>query len=154
MQWYTLCFLKQGTKVLLLNRQKNPWMGRWTGVGGKIEVGEAPLNSAIREIKEETTIDVSELFYGGQLLWTVDHEITGGLHLFLTELPEKEYFSTPIATREGILDFKEIDWILDSKNQGMPDNIPFVLKDLLLNPQENRYMCYFENNQFLKVEKQ
>lgn len=51
---YTICFLKQGDKILLLNREKPQWMGAWNGVGGKIEQGETPLVSALREIKEET----------------------------------------------------------------------------------------------------
>lgn len=37
MYQYTLCFIERGDAILLLNRQKAPWMGCWNGVGGKIE---------------------------------------------------------------------------------------------------------------------
>ena len=37
---YTLGFIIKNNEVLLLNRNKSPWMGAWNGVGGKIETGE------------------------------------------------------------------------------------------------------------------
>ncbi len=33
---YTICFIRKGNKILLLNRNKKPNMGMWNGVGGKI----------------------------------------------------------------------------------------------------------------------
>ncbi len=42
----------------MLNREYAPAKGLWNGVGGKIKSGETSLESVIREIKEETGIDV------------------------------------------------------------------------------------------------
>ena len=53
---YTLCFIIYQNQVLLLNRNKNPWMGRWNGVGGKINEGEDKFSAIKREIIEETQI--------------------------------------------------------------------------------------------------
>ena len=37
--------------ILLLKRAKNDrWLGKWECVGGKIEVGESPVNTAKREV--------------------------------------------------------------------------------------------------------
>ncbi|WP_396128043.1 NUDIX domain-containing protein [Exiguobacterium mexicanum] len=49
---YTLCLLKSGQDVLLLNRKKPPAMGLWNGVGGKIELGETVEASVCREVFE------------------------------------------------------------------------------------------------------
>jgi ADP-ribose pyrophosphatase YjhB (NUDIX family) len=54
-----VCFVRKNGKVLLLRRDKEPMKGRWTGVGGKIKFHEEPLESCIREVKEETGLDVN-----------------------------------------------------------------------------------------------
>lgn len=30
---YNLCLIRQGNKILLLNRERSPWMGCWTKEG-------------------------------------------------------------------------------------------------------------------------
>ena len=44
------------SKVLMCYRSKNPYIGKYNLVGGKIEQGEEFLNSAYRELFEETGI--------------------------------------------------------------------------------------------------
>lgn len=39
---YTLCFIKKGCQLLMLNRDSAPTKGLWNGVGGKIEANESP----------------------------------------------------------------------------------------------------------------
>ena len=48
-----LCMIKDGDKYLLQNRVKKDWHG-YTFPGGHIEPGESIVQSAIREVKEET----------------------------------------------------------------------------------------------------
>lgn len=48
-----LCMIKAGDKYLLQNRVKKDWQG-YTFPGGHIEPGESIVQSAIREVKEET----------------------------------------------------------------------------------------------------
>jgi len=45
-------------KVLLTKRKIKPFIGYWTIPGGHIDFGESSQDSLIREIKEETNIDV------------------------------------------------------------------------------------------------
>ena len=49
-----LLFSKDTEKLLLVKRNKKPYPNMWNGIGGKIEVGETPIEAAIRECKEET----------------------------------------------------------------------------------------------------
>lgn len=48
-----ICFIKQGEKILILNRNFPEWMGVWNGVGGKINDNETPLECILREVREE-----------------------------------------------------------------------------------------------------
>lgn len=59
-----VCFIRKGSKVLLLRRDKEPLRGKWTGVGGKTEFSEEPLESCLREVKEETGLDIEPKLAG------------------------------------------------------------------------------------------
>lgn len=66
-RWLTipraLCFVLNGDDVLLLKHapHKRVFPNRYNGVGGHIEHDEDPLTGALREIKEETGLDVHDL---------------------------------------------------------------------------------------------
>ena len=51
-----------GKKVLLIYRI-NKSRKYWVFPGGRVEVGETPKNAIIREVKEETNLDVKSLEY-------------------------------------------------------------------------------------------
>ncbi len=143
---YTICFIKQGDKLLMLNREYPTWMGMWNGVGGKIEKGEAPLPSIKREIYEETGLTIDHVIQKGIVTWSVDGVKTGGMYAFIAELPETVVYKTPAKTDEGILDWKEIDWLLNPDNDGVVPNIPFFLPKMLLEDKEYEHLCIFEND--------
>ncbi|MBM7614948.1 (deoxy)nucleoside triphosphate pyrophosphohydrolase [Alkaliphilus hydrothermalis] len=51
--------LKQGDKILIARRKEGKSLGGyWEFPGGKIEEGESPEKSLIRELKEEMMIDI------------------------------------------------------------------------------------------------
>ncbi|MEM2768037.1 MAG: NUDIX hydrolase [Candidatus Bathyarchaeia archaeon] len=45
-------------KILLEKRRSDPGRGKWSVPGGIVELGESPENAVIREVKEETGLDV------------------------------------------------------------------------------------------------
>jgi mutator protein MutT len=56
-------------KILLEKRKGEPGKGKWSVPGGLVELGETVENAVIREVKEETGLDVAE----PQLIDVVDN---------------------------------------------------------------------------------
>ncbi|KZB89751.1 hypothetical protein A2U94_19905 [Bacillus sp. VT 712] len=67
----------------------------------------------------------------GVVTWLTPEGKVDGIHVFLGELDNLFTYDTPIKTREGILDWKDIDWILNPNNLGIPEKIPHYLPALL-----------------------
>lgn len=141
---YTLVFVKCEDEILLINREKPSWMGRWNGIGGHIEPGETPDEGARRELWEETGIKLDNLMCLAEVGWIISDDLTtlGGMYCYLGELDPKYKIKTPIKTEEGIVDWKKIDWILDKENTGIPDNIPTFLPPMLQG-EFKRYLCKY-----------
>ena len=55
-----MCMIYSGSKILVQDRLDPKWPGI-TFPGGHIEPGESFVKSTIREVKEETGLDISEL---------------------------------------------------------------------------------------------
>lgn len=83
--------VREDGRVLMIRRQKEPYIGLWCMPGGKIEVGEHPDLAAVREFREETGLEaeverfcgsVSEVLNGGDsghfLLYVFRLKVTGG----------------------------------------------------------------------------
>ncbi|PKR84469.1 NUDIX hydrolase [Heyndrickxia camelliae] len=141
---YTICFIKKGEQILMLNRVKSPWMGIWNGVGGKIEKGEEPKESVLREILEETGISLKDVDYKGVVTWLVDGIRTGGMHAFVAEIPETFEYHTPVSTDEGILAWKNISWILHPENLGLA-NVKYFLPQMLEDSNTYNHQFIYEN---------
>lgn len=56
----TLCFLLREGEILLGMKKEGFGIGKWNGVGGKVEKGETLLSGAVREIAEEINVLVKE----------------------------------------------------------------------------------------------
>ena len=60
MRLTTLCFLRDGDKILLALKKRGFGAGKWNGAGGKVQEGETVSQSLIREIKEEIAVELEE----------------------------------------------------------------------------------------------
>ena len=61
MQLATLCYVIDKNKTLMLHRIKKKndvHEGKWNGLGGKFEHGETPEECVIREVKEESGLQI------------------------------------------------------------------------------------------------
>jgi 8-oxo-dGTP diphosphatase len=61
MKLATLCYVKRNGQTLMVHRIKKAndmHMGKWNGLGGKLEPGETPEECALREIFEESGLSV------------------------------------------------------------------------------------------------
>nr|WP_091070882.1 8-oxo-dGTP diphosphatase [Paenibacillus sp. NFR01] len=61
---YTVCLIIGKDGLLLLDRQHGDFRG-FIAPGGRVEFRESPIQCAIREVKEETGLDVSHLQFKG-----------------------------------------------------------------------------------------
>ncbi|TGB04920.1 NUDIX hydrolase [Halobacillus salinus] len=128
---YTVCFIKRKNRILMLNREKAPIMGVWNGVGGKVEKDESPDEGALREVFEETGIRVETYFSKGTVRWENNNGEQDGIYVYLFEIDEDLKYEIPLKTREGILDWKSIDWILNPQNLGIAEMVAQYLPVLL-----------------------
>ncbi|WP_138494796.1 NUDIX hydrolase [Paenibacillus pinistramenti] len=150
---YNICFMKKGSEVLLLNRERSSWMGCWNGIGGKLEAGETPRESMVREIFEETGIPEYELRFKGLITWNRGEGGYGGMYTYIAEVPEQNGLATPLRTDEGILDWKQLGWILHPGNVGIASNVTRTLDTLIRDSRIYDHHCTYENNQLVQYER-
>jgi 8-oxo-dGTP diphosphatase len=145
---YTLCFLTRADQVLLLHRRNPPNQGLWNGVGGRIEPGEVPQVSVLREVREETGYALAQVRYAGVLTWEGFESPPGGLYLFTAPAPPGE----PLACSEGELAWKPLQWMFSSPE--VVSNL-HVVGPLILNQEPapaQGYHFVYQNGQYIHYE--
>jgi 8-oxo-dGTP diphosphatase len=101
-------------KVLLIRRCIEPFRGYWDIPGGFCEVDEHPVQTAIREVREETGLEI---------------ELTGLLGLWLDEYVERTtlnvyYLARPLSRRMQVSgDADGAAWF---SPQALPERIAFA----------------------------
>ena len=81
----TLCYIEKENKYLMLHRssKKNDGSGgKWMGIGGHFEEGESPYDCVVREVKEETGLDLVEPKYRAVVTFDSDEYESEQMHLF------------------------------------------------------------------------
>lgn len=160
---YTLGFIycEESQQVLLLNRNKLPWMGKWNGVGGKLENDETSYDCIARETIEETGLNLPQYEPRGSLTWKVYEKgkptDIGGLYLFTANisLRELEQYHTPKSVAEGVLEWKSLDWLTHKDNLGIVDNVKLLFRDYnLLDSKESAiFEVVYRDHIFASFEK-
>ncbi len=88
----TLTFLTRQDEILLirLGPERGEWSGLLNGAGGHVEQGEDPVQSARREIAEETGLTAAELTLAGVVIIDTGEQPGIGLYVFIGEAEEGE----------------------------------------------------------------
>ena len=124
----TLCFIRDGDRVLLVRRRKPPNEGLYNAPGGKNEPHEDPYEAVLREVHEESGLRIR----GPQLraVITVITQTTGAqwlLFVFVAEHPSDP--PDPVATDEG-----DLQWVPLKEISTLPvvSDIPLMLPYLFV----------------------
>lgn len=64
----SVCFVCHGENVLLLQRNHQPFEGKWDGLEGLVKFGESPAQAAKREVLEESGLTITDCDHRGHLL--------------------------------------------------------------------------------------
>lgn len=110
----TLCYMERGDEYLMLHRikKKNDMnQDKWIGVGGKFLDGESPEECLLREVREETGLNLTSWRYRGLVTFASDKWETEYMHLFTAD-----------AWRGEIIDCDEgaLEWVKKSKVSSLP----------------------------------
>lgn len=103
----------------------------------------------MRETFEETGIVLDNIEYKGTISWIADASYSGGMYVFIAVIPDDYQYYTPKKVDEGILDWKDIEWIWTEGNLGVGEMIPQFLPKVLSSPECFEHKCILENNKLI-----
>jgi len=122
----TLCFVRDGERVLLQQKRRGVYKGLYNAPGGKVERNEDPYDGCLRELREETGLAPAQARL--RAVVTVVTRSTGThwlLFAFTADRPPGE--PGPIVDDEGRLRWVPIDEV--ASLPVVPD-IPLILPHL------------------------
>jgi 8-oxo-dGTP diphosphatase len=100
----TLMFVVKDGQILLIEKKRGHGQGKVNGPGGKMDLGERPLDGAVRETEEELCISVKDARKVAELWFRMSDYPSLRCHVFLasefvgepTETPEAAPFWAPL----------------------------------------------------------
>ena len=132
-----LCLIQDGNRILLQNRVKKDWQG-YTLPGGHVEPGESFVDAVIREMKEETGLDILK----PRLVGIKQFPIEDGRYIVL--LFKTESFSGQVVSSdEGEMEWVEYDRLSEINTVDDLDDLLKVFNDPDLN--EFQYLVDGDN---------
>lgn len=110
----TLCYLHHNGHTLMLHRvkkQNDIHAGKWNGLGGKFESGETPEECVIREVKEESGLEIRNPKLVGLLMFPQFK----GADWYVFVFTAHEFEGELIESSEG-----HLQWIPDAQVESLP----------------------------------
>ena len=114
MKFATLCYVKNHGETLMLHRIKKSndhHRGKWVGLGGKIKPGESPEECVIREVREESGLNIIKPRLTGFLTFP---SFDGIDDWYAFVFAATEFSGTLIDSPEGTL-----KWVTDEEMKQM-----------------------------------
>ena len=113
MQITTVCYIEREDAYLMLHRVKkkqDPNEGKWIGIGGHLEEGESPEECNLREVREETGLELLDARLRGLVTFVSNEWGTEYMFLFTATR-----YTGSIRTDcpEGVLSWVPKDQIMD-----------------------------------------
>ena len=130
----TLCYLKRAGQTLMVYRNKKPndmHTGKWNGLGGKFEPGESPEECVIREVREESGLEIRKPQLHGLLMFPNFK----GDDWYVFVFTAREFGGALIDSPEG-----RLEWIPDEK-----------LTSLNLWESDHIFFPWLERNKFFSA---
>ena len=94
----TLCYIVKEGRVLLIHKKRGIGAGKINAPGGKVDPGEAPLDAAVRETREETGVTPSDPQLRGELWFRFSPENILHCYIYLAG----DCAGTPQETDEAL----------------------------------------------------
>jgi ADP-ribose pyrophosphatase YjhB (NUDIX family) len=109
--------IRDGPRLVLVQRDKEPSRGLWTFPGGAVELGESLHDAARREAWEETSLRV-EL---GQVATVIDHVVRDQNGRVQYHYVIVDYMARPIAgTLQAGTDVRDARWFSLDQLDALP----------------------------------
>ena len=144
----TLVFITRDDRILLLRGapSKRIWANKYNGIGGHIERDEDIYASALREVREETGLEVEDLRLVG--LINIDGDQPTGIMLFVFTATSRS--GEPIPSDEGMLEWIGRDRITQvDLVEDLPIILPRAINQLLNAPPFFAHYHYNEQEQLI-----
>lgn len=110
----SLCYIEKDGRYLMLHRVKKALdenRDKWIGIGGKFEDGESPEDCMLREVREETGLNLSSWSFRGIVTFVSDEWGTEYMHLFTSD----SFTGSLIDCDEG-----DLEWVEKSRISSLP----------------------------------
>jgi len=143
----TLCYLEKDNQYLMMLRNRksaDPNSGKWIGVGGKIEPGETPEECLVREVKEETGLELVSFALRGVILFFSDLWEDEKMYLYTADA-----FAGELAAD---CDEGELHWVPKEEilNLNLWEGDRIFMRKLLEGEREISLSLYYEKDQLVR----
>ena len=140
----TVLGIIKDNRILLIKRNKYPFIGLWSLLGGKLEYSEHIDECALREAKEETSLDHAFKRYCGVISEQIitNGELSDQFLLFLCHL-EPEH-TNHIESEEGELKWFDLEDLEEIKDSMVPSDY-HIINNMLLNDNHGMFISVIKN---------